>query len=170
MKKWLFGLLLAVVFTSCEFQKTADQVDQQKQEDQQKQGAEKVGIPPIINFTEKRQLADIYTQCDQEKLICYAYIFATQTGKFIFLGKCRGYGIPYATQFSNPQKDMYWNQGYSVHVTLPQAEPNGLFKPADAHGTWVMLLDDKDNPRPVLIEPDVITSPYPLNIKQLNNQ
>jgi hypothetical protein len=84
------------------------------------------------------------------------------TGKLIFIGKCIGYGIPYATQYSNPQK--VYHEGSQYGLILPQAEPNGLFMPADARGTWVLLLDKDGQPHPVYIEPDVIVSPFPLTI------
>jgi hypothetical protein len=47
--------------------------------------------------------------------------------------------------------------------TLPQAEPNGLFMPSSAEGTWLMLLDSKNEPHPVYIEPRIIVSPFSLN-------
>ena len=168
MKKAMFMLaIIAAMFTSCvQTTPSADLVDQKNQEQIQKQGAQKLGMPAIANYTEKRQLKDIYELCDQENLICYAYLFAPMTGKMIFLGKCRGFGIPYATQYSNPQKDMFWTQDYAMHLLMPQAEPNGLFKPSDAHGTWVLLLDPKGTPRPVYFEPDVIVSPFPLTTNQ----
>ena len=50
-------------------------------------------------------------------------------------------------------------QGYA----LPQADPNGLFMPASAEGTWLMLINPKTNqPSPVYIEPRVTVSPFPL--------
>jgi len=156
--------IIAAIFTSCQTTTSADMVDQRNQEKIQTQGIQKLGMPAIANYTEKRQLKDIYELCDQEKLICYAYLFAANTGKLVFIGKCRGYGIPYATQYSNPQKDMYWTTDYASHILLPQAEPNGLFKPADARGTWVLLLDQQGTPHPTYVEPDVIVSPFPLNI------
>ena len=87
------------------------------------------------------------------------------SGKFIYLGKCIGYGIPYATQFSSPQKDIYQTTASSIHFQMPQAEPNGLFMPADARGPWVMLLDPNDSTaaaQPVYIEGDVAVSPFKL--------
>ncbi len=82
-------------------------------------------------------------------------------GKLIFIGKCIGYGIPYSTQYSNPEKVDYHTSGY---VTLPQAEPNGLFMPNSSEGTWLMLLDADGQPHPVYVEPRVVVSPFKLNI------
>jgi len=71
-----------------------------------------------------------------------------------------GYGLPYATQYTNPQKPVYEVHG---NITLPQADPNGLYSPAGADGTWVLCVDHKDGKaKPVFIEPRIIVSPMPL--------
>ena len=107
----------------------------------------------------------IYELRDQEKMICYAYLWTEFNGKLVYFGKCMGYGIPYATQFSNPQKREH-DGGYSVEYgyELPQAEPNGLYMPADAEGTWLLMIDDKGESHPVYCEPRVIVSPFPLTL------
>jgi hypothetical protein len=49
-------------------------------------------------------------------------------------------------------------------MALPQADPNGLFSPASAEGTWVLLKDPNGKEtRPVYIEPRIIVSPFKLN-------
>ena len=48
-------------------------------------------------------------------------------------------------------------------ATVAQADPNGLFAPASADGTWVMCLDPKTKEvKPVYIEPRVIVTPFEL--------
>lgn len=125
---------------------------------------QQVGMPAIVNFQEKRMLKMIYELRDQEKMICYAYIVAEMTGKLVYIGKCFGYGMPYATQYSNPlkiaEKNTYQSGSYAI---LNQAEPNGLYMPASAEGTWLMMLDEKGTPHPVYIEPRVIVSPFQLS-------
>lgn len=160
MKKVLLGLLLVMSFVSCTFEPTTDQIEQEKQEKILAEGQRQTGMPSIVNYQEKKNLKSIYELRDNNKLVNYAYLFNNMTGKLIFLGKCIGYGIPYATQYSNPQKLDY----HTNYVTMPQAEPNGLFMPADARGTWVLLLDKDSQPHPVYIEPDVVVSPFPLTI------
>jgi hypothetical protein len=47
---------------------------------------------------------------------------------------------------------------------LPQADPNGLFSPASAEGTWVMCLNPKTKKaEPQYIEPRVITTTFPMD-------
>ena len=126
-----------------------------------------LGMPAIKNFQEKKNLKMIYELCDQEKFICHAYLFNTMKGEVgQYLGKCVGYGIPYSTQFSNPNKFGTVDGGeYGARnpYTMPQAEPNGLFKPEGLSATWLMMIDPKDGkPRPVYVEPEIIVSPFKL--------
>jgi hypothetical protein len=125
-----------------------------------------VGMPEIINWQEKRMLKSLYELRDQS-IATHSYIVNQMQGCLVYLGPSIGYGMPYATQFSNPQVDAYYTTSSVAHIALPQAEPNGLYMPPDAHGTWVMLKDPaSDNVKPVYIEPDVIVSPFRLTARE----
>lgn len=143
-------------------QETADDRDRKVQEKIQSEGTAVVGMPAIKNFREKRLLKEILELRDQEGLTTYTYVFSEQTGRLIFVGESIGYGIPASMQFTNPQKI----DGYGGHiVTLPQADPNGLFSPASAEGTWVMMLDKKSGKTlPVYFEPRIVVSPFKLDL------
>ena len=122
------------------------------------------GMPNIVNFQERKMMKTILELRDQENLICYAYIIPEMTGKPVFLGKCIGYGLPYATQYTNPEVDIYQTSSSSVHHNLPQADPNGLFMPTSADGTWLLLIDpETEESRPVYCEPKVLVSPFKLH-------
>ena len=164
MKNILLVLALAVSLVSCmDYKPSADELDQKKQEQMLQEAQRQTGMPAIHNYQEKKLLKQIYELRDDEKIINYAYLYNEFNGKLIFLGKCVGYGIPYSTQYSNPQKLEYFSK--LGHIPMPQAEPNGLFMPSSSDGTWVMLLDSEGTPHPVYIEPKVIVSPFPLTIK-----
>ena len=90
---------------------------------------------------------------------------AENTGQLFKLCDSVGYGLPYATQFTNPMKALWHQPDYhdSSVAVIPQADPNGLFSPPSAEGTWVFCLDPatkKD--KPVYAEPRVIVAPFPL--------
>jgi len=164
MKKVLLALALVVSLVSCiDYKPSADEIDRQKQERILEEGQRQTGMPAINNFQEKKLLKQIYELRDNEKIVNYAYLYNEFNGKLILLGKCIGYGIPYSTQYSNPEK--LAREGTNYGITLPQAEPNGLFMPSSSDGTWVMLLDAEGTPHPVYIEPKVIVSPFPLTVK-----
>jgi hypothetical protein len=121
---------------------SADAIAHQKQEALEQEGQRQASIH---NFYEKKMLKMILELRDDPKVINYAYLFAENTGKLVFIGKCVGYGIPYATQYTNPQKIQHFGESYG------------------GKGTWLMLVDPKTgDPRVVYIEPRLVVSPIPL--------
>ena len=151
--------------SGCE-QNTTDGQLAKKQEQLMLEANAQTGMPAIKNFQERKMMKMILELRDQENLVCYAYIVPEMTGKPVFLGKCIGYGLPYATQYTNPEKIITSESGMYLGTdpqTIPQADPNGLFMPASAEGTWLLMIDPSDNqPRPVYIEPKVLVSPFKL--------
>ena len=140
---------------------TSDQIQNAKQEELSKQGVESVGLPAIHNFQEKRIMKDILELRDQPNLITYTYI-TDINGRLHKRCDSIGYGLPYATQYTNPQRVAHLSGRDSI-VAIPQADPNGLFSPASAEGTWVLCkVPGKDDVKPVYIEDRVTVSPFPL--------
>lgn len=142
-------------------QLTSDDIQTQQQEILLKEGTSQTGMPAIKNFRERKLLKDILELRDQTGLVTYTYIANGMTGKLVFLCNSIGYAIPYATQYTSPQKiGDHYQSGYAV---LPQADPNGLFSPSAAEGTWVMCKNPKGSDvRPVYIEPRIVVSPFEL--------
>ena len=141
-----------------------------KTEQQMNEANHQVGYPAIKNFQEKKLMKLIYELRDQEDLICYAYLYNRNTGRVgQFLGKTIGYGIPYSTQYSNPQKPFKVTGRFGQYaddqaVTIGQPEPNGLFMPDGLSATWLIMLDPETNePHPVYVEPEIIVSPFKLH-------
>ena len=144
---------------------TSQQRDQQATEQLANQATVQVGWPAITNFTEKRQLKMLYELRDNANLVTYSYYLDLQGGRHkICPTTSVGYGVPYATQFTNALRPV-WG-GYGDHVSgvaIQQPEPNGLFPPSSAEGTWVMCLaPDGKNIAPVYVEPRVIVSQFPM--------
>lgn len=166
MKKlFAFILLVGVMFilaVGCDSTPKSDQVEAQRQEVASQEAASAVSAPAITKFWEKRQLKTIYELRDNPKPT-YCYIFSQFTGKFTYLGITIGYGIPYATQFNNPEKA---DHGWSAVWTIPQAEPNALFSPLSAEGTWILFEDASGKLMPQYVEEriSVFTEKLPANI------
>ncbi len=169
MKKYIALIIVcASIFclTGCtDFTASTDAKVANKQAVSLAEANSEIGLPNIVNFQEKKLLKMIYELRDQENVVNYAYLYNEYSGKLVYLGECVGYGMPYATQYSNPEKlNVYDTYGVS---NIPQAEPNGLFMPNSAAGTWVMLIDPNDKtkqPHPVYVEPNVVISPFKLTI------
>ncbi len=153
----LFFVISGLFITACDEQSNSDETQKAQQEKILAEGTSAVGMPAIKNFREKRILKDIIELRDQNGLVTYTYIFSEMTGKYTYIGETIGYGIPCATQFTNPMKVVY------SAAVINQADPNGLFSPASAEGTWVMMLNpDKKTAEPQYIESRISVFTYKL--------
>ena len=179
MKKivWSFLLVVSVglFLVGCnEPQQTSNQREAQDQETITGEIVAKVGMPSIKNGREKKLLKAIFELRDQSDYVTYTYMENMQPaiihgktalgGKLTYFGQSIGYPIPYATQYTAPSRPA---RAYETHeegnITVPQADPNGLYSPASADATWVLLKDpNSKNVVPVYSEPKLVTLPYKL--------
>jgi len=162
------GVALALLFCimgatedSCDPQPSSDLIQRIQQETILQEGTRETGMPNIHNFRERKLLKMILELRDEANLTTYTYLFNTMAGKVgEKLCDSIGYPIPYATEYTNPQKPISPWQGT---VTIPQADPNGLFSPTSAEGTWVLCKDpNSPDVKPVYVEPRVVCSPFAL--------
>jgi hypothetical protein len=114
-----------------------------------------------VNFTELKQFKQILELRDQANLITHTYLSNEMTGEIgQYLGKSIGFGIPAATQFTNPERIVeQFGQGAS-DITVPQPDPNGLFMPTSTDATWVILINDDGSLNPSYIEPKILVFPF----------
>ncbi len=156
----LFSLLLvSMALSGCGHNNSKLSREQMKLH---KQGTLQVGMPAITNFQQQRFLKDIYQMSDKP-MPTFAYI-KDLYGHLHLLCNSIGYGIPYATQYDNPDRLVTGNDGHS-HV-IPQPDPDDLYHPSSAAGTWVMCINPvTKKPTPVYVEPNVVVSPFKLNVK-----
>jgi hypothetical protein len=162
MKKTLFLLMLisaVVAFSGCFDDNSADGKQAAVTEQLMEEANRQVGMPNITNFGQKKTMKLIQEECDKADLICYLYLKSDYTGKLVYIGKCVGYGVPYSAQFTNPMKVLYsQSQG---RITLPQADPNGLYMPVSSAATWIMLINPKTGvPKPAFFEPETVVLPF----------
>ena len=159
MKKLLLVVPFVFALAACDQAPTSTQIERKKQEEMSLRAVESVGMPAITNFAEKRMFKDILELRDQN--VATTTYIVDMNGNRHKICDSVGYGLPYATQYTNPQRVYSDAHGYG---TLPQADPNGLYSPASADGTWVMSVNHKTGkPQPMYIEPRVIVSPFPLD-------
>jgi len=169
----VIGLVMLVIAcsgcqTSAPVRATADERQAAETKQRLDEADRQIGMPDILNFTERKLARDILELRDQEGLSTYTYII-TLDGTKVFLGRSIGYGLPYSVQFTNPEKveANYWssvNGAGGYFGTLPQADPNGLFMPGGLSATWILLVDPSSGePRPVYVEQEILVSPFPLH-------
>ena len=147
MKKILFVVAAVIALAGCDGHdyRNSQQIERDNQERSLKQMAQSIGMPAIVNFAEKRMMKDVLELRDK-MTPTYTYLVG-MNNNLTKLCDSVGYGLPYATQYTNPSL----------------ADPNGLYTPASADGTWVLCLDPKEKKaKPMYVEPRIIVSPFPL--------
>ena len=154
-------MLFLLMFTGCdERPPSADQIATRQTNIVMSEMARTVGQPEIVNFQEKKLAKLLYELRDQSDFVTYAYAQG-YNGKFIYLGRAVGYGLPYSAQYTNPQR-LESRSTYGI-VILPQPEPNGLFMPDGLSATWIMLIDeDTGDIAPMYFEPNLAVYPHKL--------
>jgi hypothetical protein len=162
LKIILIGSLL-ILLTGCEATETSTRKEAKAQELLNTQAINSVGMPAITNFSEKKNLKMILELRDKNDVVTYTYIMDLN-GKPHKICDSIGYGIPYATQFTNPMRSAKRNETYEEgNIALPQADPNGLYSPASADGTWVNCLNPVTKKlSPTYIEPRIVVTQFPL--------
>jgi hypothetical protein len=166
--RWIpLGLALCAMGSGeAECDDKSDSAQRQQQEVILAEGTSVVGMPAIKNFRERRIMKTIYELRDQEGLVTYTYLenmipavvhgHTALGGKLTYFGRTIGYGIPAATQFTNPLKRV----GEAV---IKQADPNTLFSPESAEGTWVLMAaPGGKETQPIYCEPRLIVLPFAL--------
>lgn len=155
MKK-VFLVLIAVLFllAGCTVKPTSDEKQQSQQEILLQEATNQTGMPDIHNFFERKMMKSILEKRDKPDLTTYVYT-ESMDGHYIYIGRAIGYGLPYSTQYTNPQK-AEWHSS-SGYVTLPQADPNGLFSPASSEATWILYVDETTNESKIMyMEPRTV--------------
>ena len=157
----ILGLTITLVMplAGCGQRDSGNAITNRQQSVVDKQAALEVGFPNITNFQEKRELKLIYELRD--KTFTTITYLKGMHGHLHKMCDSVGYGIPYSTEYSNPEK-VHW-AGNTRVIALPQADPNGLYSAPDAAATWILCLDPKTQQvEPVYSEPDIVVSQFPL--------
>lgn len=161
MKKLLIFVGMIVLLAGCTVTQSSDDIQRQQQEVILKEGTQQTGMPDIHNFFERKLMKQILEKRDNPDLTTYAYTEAMD-GRFVYIGRAIGYGLPYGTEYTNPQKvTVGRNQidSGTGNVTIPQADPNGLFSPSSANATWLLIVDEKTNESKIMyVEPNLIVT------------
>jgi hypothetical protein len=164
---------------------TTDSKQAAAEEKQLAQARATVPPPAITNWNELKLAKLIQEKRDQANLTTWTYKFSGMTGKYTFVCESIGYGLPYNTRTNNPQHyewvttpngAWYNNSGgsgyftdgqgtrlWGEHAIMPQPEPNGLFIPDSAKGTWNLCKDPVTGRADVTYqEEDISVFPYKL--------
>lgn len=164
------AMLVCGLLSGCGTRETASSKENDYTQTIMEQAADAIGYPNVSNFFEKAQLKEIYELRDDPNLICYWYTRNDMSGKWIYQGTCVGYGIPYTTQFTQPEtmqraalpalKLNGEDKGRNEYFTevLPQADPNGLYSSASTSATWILTTDENGDIKPTYVESEITVS------------
>ncbi|MHB1665838.1 hypothetical protein [Thiomonas sp.] len=131
----------------------------QQQKVVDKQSALSVGSPNIVNFQEKRGLKLIY-ELRGQTFTTITYLKGMH-GHLHKMCDSIGYGIPYSTQYSNPERARWYHT--RIGWRAAPGRPQGLFSPPESNATWILCLDPQtDQVEPVYSEPNIVVSQFPL--------
>ena len=148
---------------------TTDEKQAKEQAQALEQAHAQVGMPAISDFAEKRMMKDLYEARDKP-LPTHTYLVNEMAGCLNYMGPSLGYGLPYGTQYTAPTRIVITDENATTvryRDTIPQAEPNGLFMPPSADGTWVMMKNPtEDKVQAVYFEPRVIVSPFRITARE----
>lgn len=142
-------MLVACMLTGCKGTEETNYTDELMS-----QAYDAVGFPDISNYFERQQLKEIYELRDDPNLICYWYTKNDMSGKWVYQGKCVGYGIPYTTSMTSSES--YQRTGIAGDwEMMPLAEPNGLYASPQTSATWILSVDENGGITPIYVESEI---------------
>ncbi len=144
---------------------SAVQQEQEITERSQDQLMRNQPIPTFDWSLERHLLIQLYG-ARQRATATFSFVQSEYTGKVLWSCPSLGFPLPYATQLTNSVQPI-WD--HDIHgtagVTVALPEPNGLYPPASAEGTWVMCVDAKGRITPRYEERRVTVTVTPMTEK-----
>lgn len=167
---------LAVVATvmglaACSVEQSASQTVKETEIVERQQSQYSIAQPvPAYDYSLERDLIiQLYNVRNQE--VTTHSVWRSNYGQIE--GDCRsmGYGLPYDTSLTNPQRAVY-ETGYQsiTGVAVGQPEPNGVFASTNTSATWVFCLSDAGRIEPVYVEAKVTVYPGPVEVNYSTNR
>ena len=159
MKKKMFAIMAIFAMMMCMLVGCGETEENQYTKELMNQAYDAVGFPDVSNYFERAQLKEIYELRDDPNLICYWYTKNDMSGKWIYQGKCIGYGIPYTTSMtaSESLQKIETTVGTEWEI-VPLAEPNGLYASPSTSATWILSVNEDGDITPIYVESEITVS------------
>ena len=153
MKRYLMLIFTLFILVGCD-QSVAD-IEQAQQKSSISDIVRNQPVPNLGGFSVERYILTKIIEKRNENVMTYSYIF-TKDGKIIEICEhgSYGFGVPYATQISNPVKVEHYSGGPAV---IANSEPNSLYPPSDTSATFVNCFNEDGSFSPQTIEDNVNT-------------
>ena len=164
----VIGVLMTSMFVGCSDMSSTSSAEKAYTSEIKQQIFDMYGMPNISNGYEYAQLKEIYELRDDPNLICYWYTKNDMTGKFVYQGKCVGYGIPYSASLTAPEVPDY--ASYEDNAVLMQAEPNGIYtNGVTSSATWILTVDEEGNIKPTYVENEITVTQVKMDSRLCEN-
>ena len=159
MKKKMFAIMAIFAMMICMSVGCGETEENQYTKELMNQAYDAVGFPDVSNYFERAQLKEICELRDDPNLICYWYTKNDMSGKWIYQGKCIGYGIPYTTSMtaSESLQQIDTTAGHQWEI-IPLAEPNGLYASPSTSATWILSVNEDGDITPIYVESEITVS------------
>lgn len=172
MKKIILLVIisLAVLTTGC-YEKSQTDRDAITVERQQSQYAKGQPIPAFDWSLERELVIKLYNLRNSK--VSTSTVWRSRMGQIEGSCSSMGYGIPYDTSLTNPEKlsSKYMNASVGrISGVVGQAEPNGIFASTHTSATWVMCVGKGGQLEPHYVEATVNVYPYPIKIDWDHNR
>ncbi len=145
---------------------TPDSAAQREQYSQNRQMDQFLRNQPVPSFDwslERHMMIELYS-ARQHATTTFSVVQSEFTGHVLWSCPSIGFPLPYATQLTNPSQVVFAHHPteHDAAGVVAQQEPNGLFTPATADGTWVPCVDEHGKITPVYEERRVSTFLRPM--------
>ena len=165
MYKILGVSICLIAAMACEFPENARSIEKATVDRQQEIYGVAQPVPTFDSSLERERIIGLY-RARMSAAQTWS-VWRSQTG--MVEGDCpsSGYPLPYGVQLTAPEVIDYRQNG---SVTVPQAEPNGLFTNGiTSNGTWVFCITG-GSITPVYVEDFVTVYPYPVFVDYDTNR
>lgn len=173
MKKFFVALAaLAVFLNACGPYGTPSEVADQKRINSQQEIYASIEPVPVYDYSLPRDvMIQIYTA--KNKANSTYTVFLSNNGIPLYVCPSRGYPIEGGTQLTNPEQISFGTfpsggSSSAASGVVGQADPDGLFHPLTAPGTYVLCVRPNGDVVPLYAEPMVMT--FPFEVKIVNGQ
>ncbi len=157
----LLSLVCLGLLSGCDVTESVERTESEAVKENMEEMNREIGMPVIDNFFEKKTAKMIFELRDNAELITYAYTINLE-GRYVYLGQCIGFGLPYSVQYTNPDKitdKSDYGHRVSGWYVISQADPNGLYSADGLSATWLMLINDETGePEVIYVESEIVVT------------
>lgn len=166
MKKKLILLIMIVVLTisACNVEEPQSVENDRKATEKSLEQYSKQVPVPSFSFPFVRYVIGKILELQNAQISTFTYVYSDYQGKIVWSCPSIGYPIPGGTQMTNPEQVVSGtdSENFEGAVTIPQAEPSGVYSPDTSAGTNILCVWEDGTVYNWYEERAVSTVPFPV--------